>query len=130
MGFWGRFGRRPKAGVLRTARPVDTGHLEAWAGTHRGVEGYLEPRTTVTDTTIVLVAHDGEWTRRRIDGLDGAQRLGHKLGIPVYDVAKIGYPQRMRDYTHRQKILRRRDQLLADQVRDGMPADPRPPADN
>jgi hypothetical protein len=36
--------------------------------------------------------------------------LGKRLRIPVYDVAKLGYPQRMRDYTARQRILRRREQ--------------------
>jgi hypothetical protein len=74
------------------------------------VEAYVEPRTTVTDITVVLVAHDGEWTRRRVGSGADAQRLGRRLGIPVYDVAKIGYPQRMRDYTARQRILREREQ--------------------
>ena len=32
-----------------------------------GVEAYVEPKTTVTDVTVVLVADDGEWTRRRVD---------------------------------------------------------------
>lgn len=117
MTLWNRLRRRSRPGTLRTARPVDTRHLEAWTATRHGVEAYVEPRTMVTETTVVLIAHDGEWTRRRIDGPDGARRLGAKLGIPVYDVAKIGYPQRMRDYTHRQKILRRR----AQQARDAAP---------
>jgi hypothetical protein len=73
----------------------------------RGVEAYVEPRTTVTETTVVLIAHDGEWTRRRIDGEQGAARLGRKLGIPVYDVALVGYPRRMREYTARQRLEQR-----------------------
>jgi hypothetical protein len=67
------------------------------------VEAFVEPRTTVTETTVVLVAHDGEWTRRRVGGAQGARRLGERLGIPIYDVARVGYPQRMRDYTARQR---------------------------
>jgi hypothetical protein len=59
---------------------------------------------------MVLVAHDGEWTRRRVDGDHGARQLGQRLRIPVYDVAVIGYPQRMRDYTARQRILREREE--------------------
>jgi hypothetical protein len=74
------------------------------------VEAFVEPQTTVTETTVVLVAHDGEWTRRRVGDGETAQRLGKRLRIPVYDVAKLGYPQRMRDYTARQRILRRREQ--------------------
>jgi hypothetical protein len=30
--------------------------------------------------------------------------------MPIYDVAQVGYPQRMRDYTARQRILREREQ--------------------
>jgi hypothetical protein len=52
----------------------------------------------VTETTVVLVAHDGEWTRRRITERD-ARDLGKRLSIPVYDVALVGYPARMRAYT-------------------------------
>ena len=67
----------------------------------------MEPRTTVTDVTIVLIATDGEWTRRVV-GESGARRIGRELGIPVYDVRKTGYPQRMRDHDARQRILRKR----------------------
>jgi hypothetical protein len=65
------------------------------------VEALIEPRTTVTETTVILIAHDGEWTRRRVATPNDARRLGHRLGIPVYDVALVGYPQRMRDYNAR-----------------------------
>ena len=58
--------------------------------------------------TVVLVAADGEWTRRPAGGPAGARRLGDQLRIPVYDVQKVGYPQRMRDYDARRRIERRR----------------------
>jgi len=38
----------------------------------------------------------------------GARRLGERLSIPVYDVQKVGYPQRMRDYDARRRIERDR----------------------
>src|SRR3712207_5229870 len=76
----------------------DLAHLERFVQPGRGVEGYVEPRTAVTETTIVLVATDGEWTRRRIDGPETARRLSRELGIPVYDAQVTGYPQRMRDW--------------------------------
>jgi hypothetical protein len=82
----------------------DLSHLEQFAATRRGVEGYVEPRTAVTETTIVLVAADGEWTRRRIDGPDVARKLSRDLAIPVYDAQVTGYPQRMRDWSARQKL--------------------------
>ncbi|WP_102142645.1 oxidoreductase [Mycobacterium hubeiense] len=86
----------------------DLKYLRGWVAEHDGVEAYVEPKTTVTDVTVVLVAADGEWTRRRAGGDAGARRLGERLGIPVYDVQKVGYPQRMRDYDARRRIERKR----------------------
>jgi hypothetical protein len=99
-------GRRPAVGGGRNRRgtldrasgSADLAHLERFVATRRGVEGYVEPRTTVTETTILLVAADGEWTRRRIDGPAVARRLSRDLAVPVYDAQVTGYPQRMRDW--------------------------------
>jgi hypothetical protein len=97
----GDAGRR---GTLdRSSQRADLSHLEQFVATRRGVEGFVEPRTAVTETTIVLVAADGEWTRRRIDGPEVARRLSRDLTIPVYDAQVTGYPQRMRDWSARQK---------------------------
>ncbi len=79
-----------------------------WVAEHTGVEAFVEPKTTVTDLTVVLVAADGEWTRRRAGGDAGARRLASGCNIPVYDVQKVGYPQRMRDYDARRRIERER----------------------
>ena len=110
MGVFDRLRRRVRPGTRRAAASADLDHLEQWAAVRRGVEAFVEPRTAVTETTVVLVAHDGEWTRRRVGTGERAQQLGKRLGIPVYDVARLGYPKRMRDYTARQRILRQRDQ--------------------
>ena len=85
-------------------------YLRQWVAEHEGVEAFVEPKTTVTDVTVVLVAADGEWTRRRAGGESGARRLSDSLDIPVYDVQKVGYPQRMRDYDARRRIERERAQ--------------------
>ena len=105
MGLFDRFrpGRRGESDVA-----ADQKHLRDWATQHTGVEAFVEPKTSVTPMTIVLVAADGEWTRRPAGGPAGARRLGEQLGIPVYDVQKVGYPQRMRDYDARRRIERRR----------------------
>lgn len=100
------FRRRSKSGGGYGDRPAnraDLEHLEQFVRSRRGVEAFIEPRTAVTETTIVLIAHDGEWTRRRIDGPEGARRFGARLSIPVYDVALVGYPKRMREYNERRK---------------------------
>jgi hypothetical protein len=101
---WFRRRRQPgPAGRDRSANRADIEHLEEFVRSRRGVEAFIEPRTTVTETTLLLIAHDGEWTRRRIDGPEGARRFAHRLAIPIYDVALMGYPQRMRDYNERRK---------------------------
>ena len=104
MGLFDRLrGGRPPADrrstLDRASGRGDLAHLEQFVATRRGVEGYVEPRTAVTETTILLVAADGEWTRRRIDGPETARRLSRDLGVPVYDAQVTGYPQRMRDWT-------------------------------
>ncbi len=77
-------------------------HLKDFVGTRPGVEMYVEPRTTVTHTTIVLIATTGEWTRRRVADERAAAGLAKELGIPVYDVQLTGYPARMREWNARQ----------------------------
>jgi hypothetical protein len=59
---------------------------------------------------MVLVANDGERTRRRAAGPAAARTLARSLRIPVYDVTVVGHhPQRMRDHDARQRILRDRE---------------------
>jgi hypothetical protein len=102
--FGRRKGRRSEIdGTLRTGTSADADHLEEFINSHEGVEAFVEPRTAVTDTTVLLVAHDGEWTRRRVDGPDGAANFAKKQAIPLYDATVVGYPQRMRDYNARHK---------------------------
>ncbi|WP_319451986.1 MULTISPECIES: oxidoreductase [unclassified Mycobacterium] len=110
MGLFDRFrgrGSRRSSGGRDTA--AELGYLHQWVAEHEGVEAYVEPQTTVTEVTVVLVAADGEWTRRRTGGHAGARRLSDQLHIPVYDVQKVGYPQRMRDYDARRRIERERE---------------------
>jgi hypothetical protein len=89
---------------------AEEAYLREWARSHTGVEAFVEPRTAVTETTMLLVAADGEWTRRRVAGPAAARKLARRIAIPVYDVQLVGYPQRMRDHDARQRILRRRAQ--------------------
>ena len=109
MGLFDRFSRRARRSKSGRDDPAaDLKYLCQWVADHHGVEAFVEPRTTVTDVTVVLVAADGEWTRRRAGGDAGARRLSDRLKIPVYDVQKVGYPQRMRDYDARRRIERKR----------------------
>ena len=58
----------------------------------------MEPKTVMSSTTVVLVAHDGEWTRRAVPSPQTAFSWANKLGIPCYDVNLVGYPQRMLEW--------------------------------
>jgi hypothetical protein len=111
VGLFDRFrsGRRgdPSRGGVDVGSADDHRYLREWTAGHTGVEAYVEPKTNFTDVTVVLVASDGEWTRRRVGGVSGARRLGEQLGIPIYDVQRVGYPQRMRDYDARRRAERR-----------------------
>ncbi len=103
MGLRDRLRRGERPGTVRGAQSADLDHLQAWAESRRGVEGFVEPQTQTTATTLVLVAHDGEWTRRRVDSPRAAFGFGQRTGMPVYDVAAVGYPSRMREWTAKRK---------------------------
>jgi hypothetical protein len=99
-----RPGRTGAATTVRASDTADQQHLRQFATTRRGVEGFVEPRTAVSDVTLLLVAHDGEWTRRRVPSVDWAHKLCNKHQVPSYDAAVVGVPQRMRDYNRRKKL--------------------------
>lgn len=90
----------------REATSDDIDALVAFAQDRRGVEFYVEPETFATDTTAVAVADDGEWIRRRVGSPDVIRKVAHNLALPAYDVQIVGYPQRMREWTARNKDSR------------------------
>lgn len=104
--------RKPRNGGFTTVRAsdgADQKHLTAFLQGRRGVEGFVEPRTAVSDITLLLVAHDGEWTRRRVPSVEWAHTFANTHGIPSYDAAVVGYPERMRAYNRRQSQARKTD---------------------
>ncbi len=95
-----------RARVARDNQAADeavTRHLSEFVQLHRGVEAYVELQTSVTPTTLLLVAFDGKWTRRRVPTPRWAHAFAEHMHIPHYDAAVVGYPQRMRDYNSRQR---------------------------
>jgi hypothetical protein len=115
MGLFDRFRgrsrmRRPSGDTARTGSTTvrgsdraDEDHLREFVVARRGVEGFVEPRTAVSDVTLLLVAHDGEWTRRRVPSVQWAHQFCNRHQVPSYDAAVVGVPQRMRDYNRRKK---------------------------
>lgn len=115
MGLFDRLKRGPKMSrpdgtgftTVRASDNADQQHLRDFVAARRGVEGFVEPRTAVSDVTLLLVAHDGEWTRRRVPSVKWAHDFCNAAQVPSYDAGLVGIPQRMRDYNRRQKELRK-----------------------
>ncbi|HVD64551.1 MAG TPA: hypothetical protein VNC14_09665 [Lapillicoccus sp.] len=110
MGLFGKLRGKVSGDARRTDGPsmgVDRkavrDHLHSFSTTRRGVEAYVEPATNVTAESIVLVATDGEWTRRAVGSRKAAFELAKSLDLPVYDVLLTGYPKRMREWSSRQR---------------------------
>jgi hypothetical protein len=101
------FRRGPRAGAARQHDDEDTRHLKEFVATREGVEAFVEPRTTVTEPTVVLVAADGEWTRRRVPSPEWAYRFAQGQGIAFFDAARTGYPPRMREWNRRRSQERK-----------------------
>jgi hypothetical protein len=80
----------------REGNADDLAQLSAFITSRHGVELYLEPETTATDTTVVAIAHDGEWIRRRTGSPRAAHRLAQRHQVPLYEANRVGYPERMR----------------------------------
>ena len=96
---------------VRAADKVDEQHLKDFVAPRHGVEGFVEPRTAVSEVTLLLVAHDGEWTRRRVPSVKWAHEFCNHHQVPSYDAGLVGIPQRMRDWNSREKQRRRQQGL-------------------
>jgi hypothetical protein len=110
MGWFSRKSGAGSAPETRDAKRETADHLEAWMRSRHGIEVFTEPKTAVTSPTMMLVAHDGEFTRRPVRSPEEAKDFAREHGLPIYDATVVGYPQRMRDYSRRQTLLQRRDE--------------------
>lgn len=104
MPFWRRErGEGTSAAPSRSDRSAVETYLREFVDTRLFVEAYVEPSTNMTATTVVLIAYDGEWTRRAVESREAAFEMAKRLDLPVYDVNQTGYPARMRAWTARQR---------------------------
>jgi len=90
-------GKKAKRSTDTSSR-ASTKELEEFVASRVGVEAYLEPKTAIYSTTVLLIADDGEYLRRPVKDRDHANEFASKTNIPLYDARKVGYPKRMRDY--------------------------------
>jgi hypothetical protein len=101
-----RYDVRPPGPAAADAKRETLEHLAAFAASRVGVEAYIEPPNNHIQTTLLLVATTGEWTRRRVPDPATARSVAISLGLPVYDVNFTGYPQRLRDWNAAQRARR------------------------
>ncbi|MDO4888376.1 MAG: oxidoreductase [Actinomycetaceae bacterium] len=85
------------------ARSATTQHFEQFVASRQGVEAFYEPQTPREPSALMLVARDGEWTRRRVPDAVAGAKLAQQLGIPFYEVVKTGYPDSVRQWNERQR---------------------------
>ncbi len=90
--------RRTPPPSMDKASRGSTKELEEFIRSRIGVEAFLEPKTNMYSTTLLLVADDGEYLRRPIKDPRHAGEFCKEVNIPLYDAKKVGYPKRMRDW--------------------------------
>ena len=104
VGWFSR--RKAAAQVAREQREVAgvlLDHLDGFVATRRGVEAWLEQPTSFNRPSILLVAADGETTRRAIPSVAFGHDFAARHDIPAYDAGVVPYPQRMREYGAKNK---------------------------
>ncbi len=102
VAWWDRF-RRAGSRIPRrpsSARALSE-RLDQFVDHERGVEMYLEPATTLSPPSLVLVAYDGRWQRFTVIDTAPARDYARRRRIPCYDAGVVGYPRRMRDFKGR-----------------------------
>lgn len=77
--------------------------LEEFVRERKGVEGFIEPRTATSPTTLLVVDRQGDHLRAPVRQPADAAVFCERMSIPVYDAQVIGYPQRMRDFERRRR---------------------------
>lgn len=99
MSWFGRRRQEAQQQVVEdAARVAIYEHLREFVVSRRGVEAWIERPTNFNKPSILLVAHDGESTRRAIPDQEYGQAFAQEQDIPCYDAGVVPYPQRMREY--------------------------------
>ena len=66
--------------------------LESFVAERKGLEGFVEPKTPTSPTTLLLVDRDGDHRRVMLSEPADAVAFCERVGIPVYDAQVICYP--------------------------------------
>ena len=96
------FGDRIRAFFSKKNNPA-LEQLEIFVQSHKGIEGFIEPRTPTSPTSLLLVDRYGEHLRAPVREPEDARSFCERMGLPVYDAPVVGYPKRMKDYEKRRR---------------------------
>lgn len=77
--------------------------LESFVAERKGIEGFIEPKTATSPTSLLLVDRDGDHRRVPVREPADAVAFCERRGIPVYDAQVIGYPKRMKEFDRKRK---------------------------
>ena len=77
--------------------------LGSFVAERKGIEGFIEPQTATSPTTLLLVDRDGDHRRAPVRDPQDAAAFCAAHAIPVYDAPVVGYPQRMKDFDKRSR---------------------------
>ncbi len=118
-------------GFFSRKRNPALGELESFIADHKGVEGYIEPRTATSPITLLLVDRDGDHLRAPVRESEDAVAFCDRYSLPVYDASVIGYPKRMRDFERRRSSSESEamDERIAELERRLRESDPNLPND-
>lgn len=75
--------------------------LETFVAERKGIEGFIEPRTPTSPTSLLLVDRDGDHRRAPVREREDAVAFCEAHAIPVYDAPVVGYPRRMKEFDKR-----------------------------
>jgi hypothetical protein len=90
--------------------------LESFVAERKGIEGFIEPQTATSPTTLLLVDRDGDHRRSPVRDRQDAVAFCTAHAIPVYDAPVVGYPRRMKEFDKRSRVQAGEslDQAIAD----------------
>ena len=97
------FADRIRAFFSQRSNPA-LSELDLFIQGRKGLEGFIEPQTATSPTTLLLVDRHGEHLRAPVRDPREAADFCERRGIPVYDAGVMGYPQRMRDFEKRRRV--------------------------
>ena len=93
---WDRRTEQLKREVKHIGGPTEQrAEIAGWLDEHAGVEAFVEPKTVVSNLSVVFVDADGDWRRFELAEDRFLKQIARERRIVVMDATRVGYPPRM-----------------------------------